>query len=100
MHDPVSQTLGWIATLLFTICYVPQMLKTYRTKTVEGLSFRLLFISFIANIFALVYAFRIQQPPLQIKYILALLFLSGCIFLYLNVYFKTKKLPARQPEVQ
>lgn len=75
---------------MFTICYIPQMVKTYRTKTVEGLSFRLLLISFVANIVALCYATLINQPPLQIKYILAMIFLGGCIYLYLQVYFKKK----------
>ncbi len=80
--------LGWTATTLFTICYIPQIIKTYRTKTVEGLSFRLLFISFLANIVALWYATLIKQPPLQIKYILAMVFLVACIYLYLRVHFK------------
>lgn len=80
--------LGWTATTLFTICYIPQIIKTYRTKTVDGLSFQLLFISFLANIVALWYATLIKQPPLQIKYILAMVFLIACIFLYLKVHFK------------
>lgn len=84
----LTNTLGWTATVLFTICYIPQILKTYRTKTIDGLSFRLLFISFIANIVALCYATLIKQPPLQIKYILALLFLSICLYLYLKVHFR------------
>ena len=88
----LADILGWTATMLFTICYIPQMLKTFRTKTVDGLSFRLLFISFIANIIALWYATLLQQPPLQVKYVLALAVLAGCIYLYLKVYFlKTRK---------
>jgi len=61
-----ADILGWTATMLFTVCYIPQIIKTYKTKTVEGLSFRLLFISVIANIVALWYAILIKQPPLQI----------------------------------
>jgi uncharacterized protein with PQ loop repeat len=72
--------LGWTATTLFTICYIPQMIKTYKTKTIDGLSFRLLFISFVANIVALCYATLIKQRPLQVKYILAMVFLGGCIY--------------------
>jgi uncharacterized protein with PQ loop repeat len=72
--------LGWTATTLFTICYIPQMIKTYKTKTIDGLSFRLLFISFVANIVALCYATLIKQWPLQVKYILAMVFLGGCIY--------------------
>ena len=78
-----TQILGYTATVLFTICYIPQIVKTYKTGTVAGLSFLLLFISFVANIVALVYATRIQQPPLQIKYILAMVFLAATIGIYL-----------------
>ena len=85
---PFVDILGWTATILFSICYVPQIKKTYETKTIDGLSFRLLFISFVANIIAFFYATLIQQPPLQIKYILALISLSICIYLYLKIYFK------------
>lgn len=84
----MEQVLGWTATVLFTICYIPQIVKTYRSGTIDGLSFRLLLISFIANIVALFYVILIKQRPLQIKYILAMVFLSACIYLYLRVYFK------------
>ena len=88
----LADILGWTATTLFTICYIPQIVKTYKKKTVEGLSFRLLFISFVANIIALCYATLIKQPPLQVKYSLALCFLSVCIYLYLKVYFSPKRM--------
>ena len=86
----LSEILGWIATILFTVCFIPQMMKTYRTKSIEGLSFRLLFLSFVGNIIAFWYATLIKQPPLQVKYVLALLFLSGCLYFYLRVYFKER----------
>ena len=81
----LTAILGWTATFLFTVCYIPQIIKTARTKTVEGLSLALLSIQFIANIVALWYASRIAQPPLQIKYSLGLVFLLICIVLYLRV---------------
>ncbi len=87
----LADILGWTATTLFTVCYIPQIIKTSKTQTIDGLSFRLLFISFTANIVALCYATLIKQPPLQIKYILALLFLSICIGLYLKVFFRNKR---------
>ena len=87
----LASILGWIATFLFTVCYIPQIIKTYRTKTVDGLSFRLFGISFIANIVALWYATLIAQPPLQIKYILALIFLAVCIGMYLKIFFSVRE---------
>ena|SRR3989338_3666206 len=87
----IATILGWIATLLFTICFIPQIAKTVKTKTVDGLSFLFLFISFIANIIALVYATLIKQAPLQIKYIFAMAFLAVCLFLYIRVWRKSKR---------
>ena len=83
-----TQILGWIATVLFTACFIPQIIKTYKTNTVDGLSFLFLFISFLANIIALSYATLISQPPLQAKYILAMSFLAVCISLYIWVWKK------------
>ena len=88
--------MGWTATVLFTVCYIPQILKTMRTKTVDGLSFRLLFVSFIANIIAFFYATRIKQQPLQIKYIFALVFVSICLYLYLRIFFKNRSEEQKQ----
>lgn len=86
-----ASLLGWVATFLFTICYVPQIVKTLRSKSVEGLSFLLLFIQFIANIIALWYASLIDQPPLQVKYVLGILFLVLCIGAYVRVLYYTTK---------
>ena len=85
----LTEILGWTATILFTACYIPQIVKTYRTNTVEGLSFLLLFIAFIANIVALAYATLIAQKPLQVKYILAMIFLAVCLVLYVRTWIDT-----------
>lgn len=82
--------LGWIATILFSICYIPQIIKIRKVKSVEGLSFLLLFISFIANVIALWYAFLIKQPPLQFKYVFGILFIGICLALYIKTI-KTNK---------
>ena len=84
-------TLGWIATILFSICYIPQIIKIRKTKSIEGLSFLLLFISFVANVIALWYAVLIKQPPLQVKYVLGLFFVGICLILYLRVLQKNKQ---------
>ena len=81
----LSTLLGWTATALFTLCYIPQIIKTTKTKTVEGLSFWLLLLQFIGNIIALWYATLIHQSPLQVKYSLALVFLAICMGAYLRI---------------
>lgn len=86
----LTLALGWTATFLFTVCYIPQIYKTLKTSSVDGLSFWLLFIQFLANIIALWYATRIAQAPLQIKYVMALVFLAICIAVYVRVARKNR----------
>ena len=87
MAFDLAQVLGWIATILFSLMIIPQMIKTLKTKSTEGVSL-LLFVTFlIANIIALIYAFMIAQPPLIIKYELGIM---TTIF-YLTLYYAYSK---------
>lgn len=85
-----SFVLGWIATILFTACYVPQLVKMVQTKHVEDISYLFFFIQFVANIIALVYAILIHQPPLIFKYVTGLL-LSFLVLYYYFKYVQKKK---------
>lgn len=79
------QFLGWLATILFTIGYVPQFVRMYNARSVTGLSFWLLFINLVANCVALVYAALIGQWPLLVKYIAAIVMLLPVLFLYWRI---------------
>jgi len=78
----LTQTLGWIATILFSIMIVPQMIKTIKQKNIDGVSLFLFVIYLVANIFALIYALLISQPPLIFKYIVAI----GTTVIYLGIF--------------
>jgi uncharacterized membrane protein len=65
----VDQWLGWIATILFTAIYFPAIGKYYQ---------RMLAVALIANLIAICYATLIAQPPLQIKYLIAII----CILVF------------------
>jgi len=81
----MTQLLGWIATFLFTICYVPQIIKTTRMKTLDGVSIVMFLVQLIANVVALWYAILISQPPLIFKYALGIIFLSIVLWACFNV---------------
>ena len=95
MAFDLAQTLGWVATILFSIMIIPQMIKTFRTKNTEGVSLLLFVIYLIANIIALIYAFMITQPPLIFKYEIAIMttvFYIAIFYVYSrNVKGKSKK---------
>lgn len=86
----LAQILGWIATFLFSIMVIPQIIKTIKLKDTSGVSLALFIIYLNANIVALVYAYMINQPPLIIKYIVAIITTIIYITLFW-VYYRRKK---------
>lgn len=69
----IDQMLGHIATILFSVMIIPQIIKTYRTKEIKDVSVGTYILCLIANIIALIYASLIVQWPLIIKYIIGIL---------------------------
>ncbi|MBU3897281.1 MAG: hypothetical protein KJ697_05140 [Nanoarchaeota archaeon] len=84
-----AQILGWIATILFSSMLIPQIIKTLKTKTTEGVSLLTYIIFLAGNIIALYYALMIGEAPLQIKYIIALIVTTFFILIFL--YYKSKQ---------
>ena len=86
----IAQILGWTATFLFSIMIIPQMIKTIKSKDTSGVSFLLFVIFLIANVIALIYAVMISQPPLIIKYIIAIVTTIAYIGIFLFYYAKKR----------
>lgn len=85
----LAQILGWVATILFSIMIIPQMIKTIKSKDTRGVSLLLFIIFLIANIIALIYAFLIYQEPLIIKYTIAII--TTVIYIGLYFFYYTQK---------
>ena len=90
MKFDLAQILGWIATFLFSVMLIPQMVKTIKVKDTSGVSLFLFVIYLIANIIALVYAWLISQPPLIIKYVIAIITAVTYLFIF-GYYYKRQK---------
>lgn len=85
----LTQLLGWTATFLFSIMVIPQILKTIKSRDTSGVSLLFFIIYLIANVTALVYAIRISQSPLILKYIIAII--TTIIYIAIFLYFYSKK---------
>jgi MtN3 and saliva related transmembrane protein len=85
----VTQIFGWIATFLFSIMLIPQIVKTIKVKDTSGVSLLLFIIYLLANIVAIIYAFMINQMPLIIKYGIAIAITIFYLILYLIYYSAT-----------
>ena len=82
----IASILGWIATILFSLMLIPQIIKTIKLKTTKGVSIELFIVYFVANCIALVYAMLIEQNPLILKYAIGVV----TAILYIGIYVKIK----------
>ena len=85
----IAQVLGWIATILFSVMIIPQMVKTIRLKDTSGVSLLLFIIFLIANVIALTYAILINQSPLVVKYVIAII--TTLVYIGIYTYYKRMK---------
>ena len=67
------EIFGWLYTICFAICYIPQIVKTFETKKVEDISLSLFGLSLIGYLSALIYTIN----ELNSNYILLLNYLFG-----------------------
>jgi len=58
------EILGFLAAVLTTAAFLPQVYKTWRTKDVSGLSLTMFLMFFTGITLWLIYGFLIKSPPL------------------------------------
>ena len=69
--DP--DTFGFIAAALTTIAFLPQVIKTWRTKKAEDVSIVMLLMFITGLIFWIIYALQVSILPVLIANIITLI---------------------------
>ena len=75
------EIFGWIGSMLFSFCALPQCIKTHKTKSTKDLSWWFLAMWFFGEVFTLLYVIiqniqvGVYQYPLIANYILNFLLL-------------------------
>ena len=80
--------LGFIATFLINIAYVPQVYKTIKTKKVEGLSMLMFMTLIVAGILWTTYGILLVNWPLIICN--GVNVIQSCIILFYKIKYKQK----------
>jgi MtN3 and saliva related transmembrane protein len=80
----LAEGLGMIAALLTTVAFVPQVLKVYRTKSANDVSFLMFSIFSTGVLLWLVYGLLIASVPIVVANIVTLLLCLAVIVLKLR----------------
>lgn len=73
MNTGLIDLLGWLAAILTTVAFLPQLLKTWRSKSAKDVSL-VMMITFSIGVFLwLVYGLAIQALPVVIANLVTLI---------------------------
>ncbi len=75
------ELIGLIAAVLTTVGFVPQLVKTLKTKDVEGISLTMYLVMFLGLIFWLTYGFLIDSFAIKLANIVSGIIVSLLIIL-------------------
>jgi uncharacterized protein with PQ loop repeat len=74
------ELLGYIGSICFAICGLPQAIQSYKDKHSDGVNTAFLMLWLIGEICTLAYAFTKDVPPLIINYLGNLIFISVIVY--------------------
>ena len=73
--------IGLFAALLTTVAFLPQVIKTWKTKKTRDISF-IMYIILVTGVFLwLIYGFLIKDLPLILANLVTLILVSSVLFL-------------------
>ena len=80
----IEEIIGYLAGIFIMISFIPQVIKSYKTKNVGDISLGLIIATIIGTIFWIIYGIMINSMPLIIMNII-----FGITVLY-QLYLKIK----------
>lgn len=83
------EVIGFVAAILTTAAFLPQVYKTWNTKDVSGLSLPMLFIFFIGIVLWLVYGILKESPSMIFAN--SITAISAFLLLYFKIKYKKNK---------
>ena len=79
----LTQFYGSIAAFLTTVAFLPQVYKTWKSKSAEDVSLKMLTLFIIGLIFWIIYGVKIKSSPIVIANVITLILNSSILILKL-----------------
>lgn len=88
------ETIGWVGNILFAVCGIPQVIKTYQSKSAKDLSVVFLWLWFAGELLTFVYIVigdlktATTHFPMYFNY--AVNIFMACFLIYAKYYYPKK----------
>jgi MtN3 and saliva related transmembrane protein len=86
MEFNLITTLGIVAGMLTTFAYLPQAIKTWKSKSANDLSWSMLIILSVGIILWLIYGFSVGDIPIILANVVT--FILTCVILAMKIRYK------------
>ena len=80
----IQELIGYLGGIFIMISFVPQVIKSYKTKSVSDLSLWMIIATLVGTIFWVIYGYLINSKPIIVMNII-----FGVIFLF-QLFLKIK----------
>ena len=82
--NSMIELLGYIGSICFAICALPQAYQSYKDKHSDGVNTYFLVLWLVGEIFSLIYGLTKDVPPIIMNYIGNLILIS--VILYFKLF--------------
>jgi len=89
MNNNYIEIIGFIAAVLTTAAFLPQVYKTWKTKDVSALSFPMLLMFFIGIVGWLIYGFLKNSPSMIFANSITVI--SSFLLIYFKIKYRKNK---------
>ena len=90
----ITEIYGYIAAILTTIAFLPQLVRTFRTKSATDVSLVMLLLFIVGVLFWIIYGWQTKAIPLIAANIIT--FILNLSILILKFSYWTKEIPERR----
>lgn len=80
-ENDLTELFGFLAALLTTVAFAPQLYKTWKTRSANDVSLVMLILFITGLLFWIVYGLKIHSIPILAANIVTLLFNASILFL-------------------
>ena len=77
----IVEIIGYLGGFFITISFIPQLIKSYRTKSVEDLSVWMIITTLIGTVFWLTYGFLTETLPIIVANVIFIITVLYQLFL-------------------
>lgn len=86
----MTEIIGWIAAFLTTVSFLPQAIKTIRTRDTSGISF-MMYLAFTLGVgFWIGYGILLRNPIMVIGNVITVILASVVLWVKVRNHFKDK----------